>query len=277
MSIFGIRKTLPLVVCLLTLFSSVCDSAILVVTNNSDDVNGTVSSTAELIANPGPDGISLREAILAANNNAGPHQITVVSTLSGSKIILQSPLPEITQDSISLIGTDGFSELPGVTVSGPSGTQDFRLFKVSGSNFTLARFRLTGSRGTGGGILTFRSASSSVLTNIRIEDNIFTNKGIKDSGNCITIGNENGTVNSRIKNVTIARNQFIGFVGDIAVIGTGTSGKNGRFSNLLISGNTFINNSFPVEIGVGSDPEDGITSGITIVDNIFQKVFRQSH
>ncbi len=86
--------------------------------------------------------------------------------------------------------------------------------------------------------------------------------------------NENGTVNSRIKNVTIARNQFIGFVGDIAVIGTGTSGKNGRFSNLLISGNTFINNSFPVEIGVGSDPEDGITSGITIVDNIFQKSFQ---
>src|SRR5271154_1859077 len=40
----------------------------LVITNNNDVVNGDTSSPCALIANNGGDGISLREALLAANN-----------------------------------------------------------------------------------------------------------------------------------------------------------------------------------------------------------------
>ena len=43
-------------------------AATLVVTNTSDVVNGDTSSPAALIANPGPDGISLREAIEATEH-----------------------------------------------------------------------------------------------------------------------------------------------------------------------------------------------------------------
>src|SRR6185436_1413146 len=41
------------------------------VTNTTDVVNGTTTSIAALIASPGADGISLREALLATNASAG--------------------------------------------------------------------------------------------------------------------------------------------------------------------------------------------------------------
>lgn len=47
----------------------------LVVTTTSDATNGDTSSVAALSANPGPDGVSLREAIVATNNDLGIHTI----------------------------------------------------------------------------------------------------------------------------------------------------------------------------------------------------------
>src|SRR5262245_32806020 len=44
--------------------------ATVVVTTNSDALNGNVTSIASLINEPGADGISLREAIIAANHTA---------------------------------------------------------------------------------------------------------------------------------------------------------------------------------------------------------------
>ncbi len=49
----------------------------LVVNTTSDEVNGDVASPGALKANPGPDGISLREAIEAANKVPGPHTIAI--------------------------------------------------------------------------------------------------------------------------------------------------------------------------------------------------------
>ena len=46
------------------------------VSNNNDVVNGNVTSIANLFAKPGADGISLREAIQAANTDATADDIT---------------------------------------------------------------------------------------------------------------------------------------------------------------------------------------------------------
>src|SRR5262249_31762621 len=51
------------------------------VTNNLDIVNGNVTSISNLIATPGADGISLREALLAANATAGADTITFAESL----------------------------------------------------------------------------------------------------------------------------------------------------------------------------------------------------
>src|SRR5688572_20900878 len=59
-----------------------------VVGNNSDLVNGNTSSINALISNNGGDGISLREAILAANGTAGADEITFNAALAGQVILL---------------------------------------------------------------------------------------------------------------------------------------------------------------------------------------------
>src|SRR5262245_33921747 len=56
--------------------------------NNLDLVNGNTTSIANLIANNGGDGISLREAVLAANSSAGADTITFANALSGRTIRL---------------------------------------------------------------------------------------------------------------------------------------------------------------------------------------------
>src|SRR4051812_34508646 len=60
--------------------------------NLTDDVNGTTTSIAALLADPGDDGISLREAVAAANNDAGADTIDfAVSgtiTLGGAELAL---------------------------------------------------------------------------------------------------------------------------------------------------------------------------------------------
>lgn len=68
-------------------------AADLTVTTTADVVNGDVSSPAALVASPGPDGISLREAIMAANAAPGPHTITLSAGLAGQTIALAWWLP----------------------------------------------------------------------------------------------------------------------------------------------------------------------------------------
>jgi uncharacterized repeat protein (TIGR01451 family) len=47
------------------------------VTTTMDEVNGDTSSITALISSPGGDGISLREAVIAANNTPGPDEIVL--------------------------------------------------------------------------------------------------------------------------------------------------------------------------------------------------------
>ncbi len=56
-------------------------SIVFTVTNTNDNVNGTTTNIAALIANPGTDGISLREAVRAANGTFGPVTINFDPTL----------------------------------------------------------------------------------------------------------------------------------------------------------------------------------------------------
>src|SRR5262245_8763095 len=53
------------------------------VTNLTDVVNGDTANLAALAANNGGDGISLREALTAANNTAGSDTITFQAGLNG--------------------------------------------------------------------------------------------------------------------------------------------------------------------------------------------------
>ncbi len=91
------------------------------VTNTSTTVNGNTGSIALLIANQGGDGISLGEAILAANNTGGLDTIAFNISGGGVKTIqyVAGALPSITSPVI-LDGTTqpGYAGSPLIQVSG---------------------------------------------------------------------------------------------------------------------------------------------------------------
>ena len=64
-------KSLGLLLGATFLFAVNSRAASITVTTPIDEVNGTTTSIASLVANPGGAGISLREAIIAANNTPG--------------------------------------------------------------------------------------------------------------------------------------------------------------------------------------------------------------
>jgi len=102
---------------------SITDPHTLVVTNTTDLVNGNTTSISSLKTSDGGDGISLREAITAANNQAGtdyiyfniagagPHTITPTSalpTITGAVIIDGTTEPDyVTNGNKPIVVLDG--------------------------------------------------------------------------------------------------------------------------------------------------------------------------
>ncbi|MEZ6074055.1 MAG: choice-of-anchor Q domain-containing protein [Pirellulales bacterium] len=77
--------------------------SVVTVNNNLDLVNGNTSSIANLIASDGGDGISLREALDAANNTAGADVINFNGSLTGLSIDLV--LGELLiSDDVAIVG-----------------------------------------------------------------------------------------------------------------------------------------------------------------------------
>src|ERR1019366_5282449 len=64
---------------------------VITVTNATMLMNGDTSSVKALVANPGPDGISLQEAITATNNDPGTWVIQFAPALKGSAIVVDTP------------------------------------------------------------------------------------------------------------------------------------------------------------------------------------------
>jgi hypothetical protein len=90
------------------------------VTNNTDVVNGDISNSINLNAAPGPDGISLREAMLAANNSGGGDTITFSIGTGAQTITLTSgSLPNMNR-SVVIDGSTqpGFTGTPLIEING---------------------------------------------------------------------------------------------------------------------------------------------------------------
>lgn len=93
----------------------------IVVTTSADAKNGDTSSAVNLGANPGPDGVSLREAIEATNNDLGSYDIRFDVSLSGATIRVDPAccghLPPLTGGGVSIDGDiDGDGD-PDVTIA----------------------------------------------------------------------------------------------------------------------------------------------------------------
>ncbi len=161
---------------------------VITVTNATVAINGDTSSVAALVANPGPDGISLQEAIIATNNNPGIWNIQFAPALKGSSIFVDSAasgpkgLSYLTGGNVTINGDIDGDGKPDITLTSLSGTNT-GFFVLSGGNTLYglalqncgicvtiqrpsAKFNLPAATGTTFSNITI---SNLVMTNIQTE------------------------------------------------------------------------------------------------------------
>jgi hypothetical protein len=237
-------------------------AADLFVTSADDTVNGDTSSPDALAAQPGPDGISLREAILAADNAPGPHRIELSSILSARPLVLASDLPPITRDRISLVGPTGRAGEPLVTIAGSPVSVFASHFRASGLRFTAARgavfFVFAGTPDFPG---------SGAIADVRIENDVFDGTDSPELGHGVAIGTPDGSDGASIRGVTISGNTFLRFRGDVAAVICDVGGTGGVIRGLTVDGNTFVENSVAVRVGI--EGSHGRLSAVAITGNEF--------
>jgi hypothetical protein len=249
----------------------------LVVSNNSDIVNGNTSSPAALIANPGPDGISLREALLAANNAPGPHTITFAQALAGQTIVLSASFAPITRDQITIAGLTNNGQ-PNITIDASQSTGTGCTLFIAASQFSMNGLRFTFAPptcaaiqigGAGGPI-----SAPPHMSGIQINGNAFSaNNSV--GGFAIFVSTTVNTTNgATIKGVVISNNTFNQLNESINVQ---VGGNNNLIEDVVICGNTFSNNTFPgtsaVEVG-GTKGTNNLIQRVKVLQNTFTGNFQ---
>lgn len=236
-------------------------AATFTVTNSTDDINGDVSTPAALIASPGSDGISLREAVQAANAAPGPHEIVFDSSLAGSVIHLKDEPLQLARSGMALVGFSGPDGTPAVTIDG-SGVPAIRgaAIYVTASRMRIARLRLVGVSENGLEVTAGWGqpvpppgwiAPSAVIEDVRIEENVFDNTGAPFSPFLTAIRvwlHPSTTQTARISRVAIRRNKVVGYtqINDAGFI-VSPSGKASVIEDVSIEENEF-HATFPLEV-----------------------------
>jgi len=112
---------------------------VITVTNATVAVNGDTSSVAALVANPGPDGISIQEAIIATNNDPGTWNIQFAPALKGSIIDTGNQgLAGLTGGNVTINGDIDGDGQPDITLTTSLSTGSAGVTVYSGGNTLYA-------------------------------------------------------------------------------------------------------------------------------------------
>lgn len=115
---------------------------VITVTNATVAVNGDTSSVKALMANPGPDGISIQEAIIATNNDPGTWNIQFATALKGSTIDTRQGLPGLTGGNVTINGDIDGDGQPDITLttstSQSAGTVGVSVYSGGNTLYALA-------------------------------------------------------------------------------------------------------------------------------------------
>jgi hypothetical protein len=253
------------------------------VSNVIDVVNGNVASIAGLLSSDGGDGISLREAILAANADAAADVIdfapSVIGTIQLTNVGHAGEIAINTALSINGPGAAGLTvrAFAGTGTAG-DGARIFNITNFLGFNVTVALsgLRLTGGDavGNGGAIQNFENLTLNACT---IADNRATSQGggiANTSGGNLTItlstisgntsGNSGGGVQSNLGSLSITQSTISGNAAGASFNG---GGVNSSQSPTVIDSSTISGNSAGGAGGIFSESASLSIVNATISSN----------
>lgn len=235
-----------------------CLASDVVVTTTADVVNGNTGSPALLAGNPGPDGVSLREAVFATAAVPGPHRILFASAIASTPIALTGPL--ILMGSNVTIEGPAIIDLHGITGA----------IAVRGSSITLRRVRVSGIGFGGGGLRIVADGAATPIQDIVVEDCELIGEPDRPNPVGIPIGTgSGGPSGAHFARIRIARNRFEGFGGDGDAVLIGCSTEGCLVEDVMIEGNSFTTTTFPVELAFGAGAHACRTQRTTIRGNTF--------
>lgn len=205
-----------------------------------DEVDGNTSSIANLIATPGGTGISLREAIIAANNSSLDDIIiapagTYVLTIAGATNTT-GDLDILNAGTLQIQGAGTGSTL--IDGGGSGGTLADRIFEIQGAtvtfeDLTIQNGYLTSNHGAG----FYNSAGNVTLNDVQLDNNQARSTGAGDrygGGFWSRAGSVTGT------NVQLTNNQAMRTSGTNNGVGGGfwlNEDATVNFTNLVMTGN----------------------------------------
>ncbi len=273
-------------------------------------INGDTSSPCALIANPGADGISLREALLAANNATGSGVVTITfaSALAGATITLTERFAPITRNQITLTGltSNGQSNItvdathasnPGpilflaasyFAMSGlnfPSIPTNFHGIQIGGFYFDsmgnmvsspaqLCCVQITGnafSNGTTGfAVYVPTSDSNETISDVTIASNTFSQ--LYEAINIQGGGLPNNASNSVIEDVVVFGNSFSQITPYAGVEVGNTAGSGNQVLRTQILQNNFSNSQQGVELDSTLGAQNSVVRDTLIARNVFVAV-----
>jgi hypothetical protein len=256
-------------------------AAVVAVTNALDTVNGDTSSIAALQRSPGGDGISLREAIQAANNTPGANTITFATLLGGQTIHLlgRRPLPTIT-GNLTIQGQGRGANPVTIDARSPDnlGSRHFEI--ASRAEVVLSGLRLiNGYTADPAGGSIFNNGGKLTVTDCTFSNNS-TTQGWRDyshidPGRGAAIYNLQGTLD--VRNCTLSHNFVRGFgegaisnergvvtVTNCTVLYNRTPGISNESGTLTVTGCTVSNNYFE---GIGNVRGTLTVTGCTVSAN----------
>lgn len=255
-----------------------------VVSTTADRANGHMSSVAALNARPGRDGISLREALKAADNTGGARTVYIMFSahLNGKTIGVGSELPPIRRDHLVLEGIAPNGSPARVALDGRHARKGKlgEMLLIQASEVTVRSLRFTGmdpKRNYDTQVAAVQLGQGRIahafttkrISNVQIVDDVFDNTGFdfpytgSSGGNTGLLANALmlGGVKTHISGVTVARNTFRYFNNDACGVLADSPGD--TINGVVIANNTFKANEIPIELGIGGTHSDMTGSHLT--------------
>ena len=223
-------------------------AAEIVVTTTADALNGNVGTAAGLVADPGPDGIALREAIEVTNNDPGSYTIRFAAALAGKTIVFSDDLGQLFLEGggVTVEGDIDGNDMPDVTLrSAPRPLRGPAAFVITSSGNRLHALTL---EGFGFGVLLQphpRRPGSVLPSNLTFADNVISDLVIRGPRTGIELAS---------------------FTRADCEPDRSPCASSETWKNVTLTGNTIETKSFGIHIGLYSSIGSRI-EGLTVTDN----------